>query len=413
MGRIFKSLTDVESALERFSSYIPSMGSERLPLKDASGRILREDIYSPMDIPPFHRAAFDGYAVRSVDTFGASRNNPITLKVIGTIRPGDQEQYDLGEMEAVEIATGAYLPNGADAIVPLEYSKRVGEFVEILKQVSPGTNVDRKGSDVEKGKLVLESGTYLGPFELLILSSLNITHVRVAKLPKVSVISTGNELVELGSELRMGQIVNSNAYMISSLLKGLAEVKHRGIARDDESSLKSLISESLEDDLIVTIAGTSVGKKDLVPKVVEDIGGKVIVHGLSIMPGKPTLLAVIGKTPLIGLPGMPVSASVSAIEVLIPIIAKMLKIKGKIVWPRVRAKLLRRIASRPGVRHYVRVKLSKNDEEILATPIRISGSGIISSLIKADGFVIVPEDVEGYEEGQEVQVLIYKRWLDL
>ncbi len=413
MSRIFKSLTSVENALEMFSSYLPSMATEELPLKDVSGRILREDIYSPMDIPPFHRAAFDGYAVRSADTFGASRNNPITLKVIGTIRPGDQEQYELGELEAVEIATGAYLPNGADAIVPLEYSRRVGEFVEIMKQVSPGANVDRKGSDVEKGTLILKSGTYLGPFEILLLSSLNITNVKVAKLPKVSVISTGNELVELGSELKMGQIVNSNAYMVSSLLHGLAEVKYRGIARDDESSLKSLISESLEDDLIVTLAGTSVGKKDLVPKIVEDMGGRIIVHGLSIMPGKPTLLAIIGKTPLVGLPGMPVSASISAMEVLLPVVAKMIGVRGEIVWPRVRARLLRRIASRPGVRHYVRVKISRNNGEVTATPIRVSGSGIISSLIKADGFVIVPEDVEGYEEGQEVQVLIYRRWLEL
>ncbi len=413
MSRIFKSLTSVENALEKFSSYIPSMTAEELPLKDALDRVLKEDVYSPMDIPPFHRAAFDGYAVRSEDTFGASRNSPITLKVIGVIRPGDQEQYSLGEMEAVEIATGAYLPSGADAIVPLEYTKRIGEFVEVIKQVSPGANIDRKGSDIEKGELVLKSGTYLGPFEMLLLSSLNITRVKVAKLPRVSVISTGNELVELGSELKMGQIVNSNVYMVSSLLHGLAEVRYRGIARDDESSLKSLISESLNDDLIVTLAGTSVGKKDLVPKVVEDMGGSIIIHGLSIMPGKPTLLATIGKTPLIGLPGMPVSASVSAMEILLPIIAKMLGVRGKIIWPRVKARLLRRIASRPGVRHYVRVKLSKQNGELTAAPVRIGGSGIISSLIKADGFVIVPEDVEGYEEGQEVQVLVYRRWLEL
>ncbi len=413
MSRIFKSLTSAENALEKFSGYIPSIAAEELPLKDALGRVLREDIHSPMDIPPFHRAAFDGYAVRSVDTFGASRNNPITLKVIGVIRPGDQEQYNLGELETVEIATGAYLPNRADAIVPLEYSKRVGEFVEVIKQVSPGANIDRKGSDIEKGTLVLKSGTYLGPFEMLLLSSLNITHVRVAKLPRISVISTGNELVELGSKLKMGQIINSNMYMVSSLLNGLAEVIYRGIARDDESSLKSLISESLEDDLIVTLAGTSVGKKDLVPKVVEDVGGIIIVHGLSIMPGKPTLIAIIGETPLVGLPGMPVSTSVSAIEILLPIVSKMLGIRGEIVWPKIRAKLSRRIASRPGVRHYVRVKLSKNNGEVIATPVRVSGSGIISSLIKADGFVIVPENVEGYEEGQEVQVLVYRRWLEL
>ncbi len=413
MSRIFKSLVPVEEALERFFRYVPSMPAEEVPLEKALGRVLADDIRSPIDIPPFHRAAFDGYAVKSKDTFGASQSNPITLKVIGTLRPGDDKSYTLGEMEAVEIATGAYLPEGADAVIPLEYTKKMDQFVEIIRQVSPGANVDRKGSDVRVGDLVLRAGTYIGPFEMLMLSSLNITGVKVAKRPQVSIISTGNELVELGSDLKRGQIVNSNRYMISSLISELAEARYRGIARDEENRLESLIAEGTKDDIIVTIAGTSVGKRDLVPKVVESMGGKVIVHGLSIMPGKPTLLAVVGDTPLIGLPGSPVSAAVAGIEILIPALARMLGLRGKFVWPKIRARLSKRIPSRPGVRHYVRVSLSRMGEEVIADPVRVSGSGIISSLTKADGFVVVPEDTEGYEEGQVVEVLVYRRWLEL
>ncbi len=413
MTRIFKRLTPVEQALSTYLEYLHPTSSEEVDLGEARGRVLAEDVISPIDVPPFHRAAFDGYAVRSSDTFGASASNPVVLKVVGRLRPGDESEIEVNEGEAVEIATGAYLPEGADAVVPLEFSRRSGDHVEVIRQVPPGANVDRKGSDVMRGQTVLTEGTVIGPFEMLLLASLNVTRVRVFRKPVVSIISTGSELVELGSELGRGKIVNSNRYALESLISDLAVPRYLGIARDDEGELGEMVKRGLGGDLIVTIAGTSVGERDLVPTIVRSLGGEILFHGLSIMPGKPTLLALIDETPLIGLPGSPVAAMVAAIEVLLPVLARLSGVNGVLQWPRVRARLDRRIASRPGVRHYVRVKLRRENGLLMATPVRVSGSGIISSLTQADGFVIVPEDVEGYEAGAEVDVMVYRRWLRL
>ena len=413
MTRIFKRLTPVEQALSTYLEYLHPTSSEEVDLGEARGRVLAEDVISPIDVPPFHRAAFDGYAVRSSDTFGASASNPVVLKVVGRLRPGDESEIEVNEGEAVEIATGAYLPEGADAVVPLEFSRRSGDHVEVIKQVPPGANVDRKGSDVMRGQTVLTEGTVIGSFEMLLLASLNVTRVRVFRKPVVSIISTGSELVELGSELGRGKIVNSNRYALESLISDLAVPRYLGIARDDEDELGEMVKRGLDGDLIVTIAGTSVGERDLVPTIVRSLGGEILFHGLSIMPGKPTLLALIDETPLIGLPGSPVAAMVAAIEVLLPVLARLSGVNGVLQWPRVRARLDRRIASRPGVRHYVRVKLRRENGLLMATPVRVSGSGIISSLTQADGFVIVPEDVEGYEAGAEVDVMVYRRWLRL
>ncbi len=413
MTRIFKRLTPVEQALSTYLEYLHPTSSEEVDLGEARGRVLAEDVISPIDVPPFHRAAFDGYAVRSSDTFGASASNPVVLKVVGRLRPGDESEIEVNEGEAVEIATGAYLPEGADAVVPLEFSRRSGDHVEVIRQVPPGANVDRKGSDVMRGQTVLTEGTVIGPFEMLLLASLNVTRVRVFRKPVVSIISTGSELVELGSELGRGKIVNSNRYALESLISDLAVPRYLGIARDDEGELGEMVKRGLDGDLIVTIAGTSVGERDLVPTIVRSLGGEILFHGLSIMPGKPTLLALIDETPLIGLPGSPVAAMVAAIEVLLPVLARLSGVNGVLQWPRVRARLDRRIASRPGVRHYVRVKLRRENGLLMATPVRVSGSGIISSLTQADGFVIVPEDVEGYEAGAEVDVMVYRRWLRL
>ncbi len=413
MTRIFKRLTPVEHALSIYLTYLHPTSPEEVALSEAKNRVLAEDVISPIDIPPFHRAAFDGYAVRSSDTFGASTSNPAVLRVIGELRPGDEKEVKIGEGEAVEIATGAYLPEGADAVVPLEFSRKSGDHVEIIKQVPPGANVDRKGSDVSRGQTVLANGTVIGPFEMLLLASLNLMKVKVFKRPVVSIISTGSELVELGSDLGRGKIVNSNRYAIESLISDLADPRYLGIARDDERELSRMIEKGMDGDLIVTIAGTSVGERDLVPRIVRSLGGEILFHGLSIMPGKPTLLAMINETPLVGLPGSPVAAMVAAMEVLLPILARLSGVKGSLLWPKVRARLDRRIASRPGVRHYVRVKLKRDDGTLLAAPVRVGGSGIISSLTQADGFVVVPEEREGYEAGTEVDVLVYRRWLEL
>jgi molybdopterin molybdotransferase len=413
MSKLFDRLSKVDEAISKISTYISNLPSEIVSTERALGRVLAEDIVSPTDLPPYDRVAFDGYAVRSESTFGASPDNPIVLRVIGSSSPGEECGFEIESMEAVEVATGAPLPKGADSVVPLEYSRRVGEYVEILKQVAPGANVDRAGSDIRKGEVLIKKGTFLGPFEILAISSLNITQVRVVRKPRVCIIASGDELVELGSELKRGKVVNSNVFGIRAIIGELAETRYLGIARDEPDSIKRLIGACDDCDIILTIAGSSVGSKDYLYDVIKSMGGEILVRGLSIMPGKPTVLATLGGKLLVGIPGYPVSAMVATSEVLLPIIQRLLGIRGVEVKARVRAKLSQRVPSSPGVRHYVRVKLNKRGDSYIATPVRIGGAGIVSSLLRSDGFLVVPEEVEGYEEGDEVDVIVYKRWLDL
>ncbi|MCS7103121.1 MAG: molybdopterin molybdotransferase MoeA [Candidatus Korarchaeum sp.] len=413
MSKLFSKLTRVEDALSVISSYLEPLPSERVSTHEALGRVLAEDLFSHMDMPPYDRVAFDGYAVRAEDTFGASKDNPVLLRLRGTSFPGEEFEGELANMEAVEVGTGVPLPRGADAVVPLEHTRREGDYVEVMRQVAPGANVDRAGSDLRAGDLVLKRGTYLGPFELLAIASLNIVEVPVVRKPRICLIASGNELIELGSELKRGKVVNSNVLGVKSLIEELADVKYLGICRDELESLRSCLSACMDCDLIVTIAGSSVGERDYLQEAISSLDGVILVRGLSIMPGRPTLLAIINGKPLIGLPGYPVSAMVSTIEVLLPIIHKLLGIRGYPARTVIRAKLSQRVPSSAGVRHYVRVKLLKGDEGYEAVPVRVGGAGIVSSLVRADGFLVIPEEVEGYEEGTYVDVIVYRRWLDL
>ncbi|RDD53502.1 MAG: molybdopterin molybdenumtransferase MoeA [Candidatus Korarchaeota archaeon NZ13-K] len=413
MSRLFKELRRVEDALSIVYRYIEPLPSERVSTDEALGRVLAEDVISPMDIPPYDRVAFDGYAVRAEDTFGASQDNPVVLKIRGTSFPGEEFEGEISAMEAVEVSTGAPLPKGADAVVPLEHSRRLGDHVEILKQVAPGANVDRAGSDLRAGDLVLRKGTQVGPFELLALASLNVTEVSVIRRPMVCLIAIGNELVELGSELRRGSVVNSNVLGVRALIEELADVRYLGICRDDVYSLRDRLSSCSDCDIIVTIAGSSVGERDYLKDAIELMGGSILVRGLSMMPGRPTSLAIVNGKILVGLPGYPVSAMIATMEVLLPILQKLSGIEGHPVRTSVRARLSKRVPSSPGVRHYVRVKLMREGGEYRALPVRIGGAGIVSSLVRSDGFLIVPEEVEGYEEGEYVDVIVHRRWLDI
>ena len=317
----------------------------------------------------------------------------------------------MGEMEAVRIATGAKLPDGANAVLALEDSKELGGYVEVYRQVSVGTNVDPPGSDFKKGEVFLERGRVISAFEILAIASQNLTEVEVWKRPKVGVLATGDELIEPGEPLQSGKVVSSNRFMIEGLLKDVADVRYIGIVKDDEAQLKNAIERaSNQFDALVTTAGTSVGKRDLIPKMLERLGGEVVVHGIAIMPGKPTLLGLLNEKPFVGLPGYPVSASVAVMEVLLPVVDKMAGISGRRIWSTVKAKLARRIPSRPGIRHYVRVRLSSSGEGYTAVPIRVTGSGIVSSLVKSQGMVIVPEEREGYEKGETVDVRLLRGW---
>ncbi len=402
----FKERMSVDLALRLFLEVeLKKVDSEYVSVFDACGRIISEDIIAKIDVPHFDRSAVDGYAVRAEDTFGASLTNPVILKLAGEVEIGEKP-CELKQGEAVKVSTGSALPKGANAVVMLEYAREFDENVEVYKPVTPWENVSKKGEDVKAGEVVLKKGEVLQPQDIGIISALGYSKVKVLKRVKVAVIATGNELVEVGEKPEVGKVVNSNSPMLCCAIKEFGcEPLYLGIARDDFGELLEKIRKAVEVADIVTITGgTSVGKKDIVPEVVKKLG-RLIVHGVAMKPGMPTGLGVIEGKPILLLPGFPVATLISFYTFFPEILARItgIKIVAK-KWSVVRAKLKRRIPSQPGVRTFARVLL----KEGLAEPIRTSGSGILTSMIRANGMVVVPEDKEGFEEGESVEVILIR-----
>ena len=267
-------------------------------LEDALNMVCAEDIFAPIDLPEFDRSAVDGYAVVAEDTFGSSPNNPVELKLIGKVhagmKPSDMPKVNRGE--AVEIYTGARLPEGANAVVMVEHTNKLGDSIEVLYPVSPYQNVSKKGEDYKKGELVIKKGTMIRPWHIAALAALNIPKVKVLRKPRFAVLSTGSELVEVGSELKEGNVVNSSKPMLKSLLKELGcEVLDLGTIPDDLEKIKESIKEGLRvADAVIITGGTSVGELDLVPEAINSLGKPgLVVHGIMMRPAKPTGFGVI------------------------------------------------------------------------------------------------------------------------
>ena len=401
----FKSRISTDKALNKMFSKLPTLGYEYVDIYSCAKRVLAEDVVAKIDIPPFDRAAVDGYAVKAEDTFGASQANPIILRVVGSVEIGENPNIVIKENEAVKIATGAPIPKGSNAVVMLEHVNVLNGDVEVLKPVTPYKNVSKKGEDVKRGELILKRGEVLQPQDSAILAALGYDKVKVYKRPTVAIISTGNELVEVGKELEFGKIYNSNSPMICNALaeEGFESV-YLGIARDNKKDIEKKLINALKYDVIIFIGGTSVGERDLVPEVVERYG-EIVFHGVSIKPGMPVAFATVNGKPVFMLPGFPVATYVSFYTFVIPALYRMMN--TRIIarkWSRVKGILQTRVSSEIGVRGFVRVLW----EDGKVYPIRISGSGIISSLIRANALLIIPEDKEGYDEGEEVEVILIR-----
>lgn len=403
----FKERLPIDLALKKFFEEVKlkGVGSEVVSIFEACGRMLAEDVVARIDVPHFDRSAVDGYAVRAEDTFGASITNPLTLKLVGEIEVGEKPGR-LEQGEAAKVSTGSALPKGADAVVMLEYTKELDGKVEIYKAVTPWENVSRKGEDVKAGEVVLRRGEIIQPQDVGIISALGYSEVRVLKKPKVAVIVTGNELVEVGTKPEVGQIVNSNGPMLCCAIREFnCEPIYLGIAKDDFDELIEKIERAIElADIVILSGGTSVGKRDLVPEVVNKLG-RLIVHGIAMKPGMPTGLGVIDGKPILLLPGFPVATLISFYTFFPEILAEITRIR--IVarkWSVIKAKLVRRIPSQAGVRTFTRVIVEGNKVK----PIRTSGSGVLTSMIKANGMVVIPEDREGIEEGNDVEVILIR-----
>ncbi|MFA4669386.1 molybdopterin-binding protein [Pyrococcus kukulkanii] len=397
----FLKVIPLEEALKVVLSFKLPVKVEEVDLANALGRIVAEDVYSPTDVPPFDRATVDGYAVRAEDTFMASEASPVKLKVVGEVHAGEVPSIELGKGETVYISTGAMLPKNADAVIQFEDVERVNDEIIIQKPAYPGLGVMKKGADIEKGKLLIKKGTKLTFKETALLSAVGIHKVRVFKRPRVAVISTGNEVVLPGQELKPGQIYDINGRAITDAVNELGgEGIFIGIAQDNRDSLKELIERAIEvGDLIILSGGASGGMRDLTASVIEELG-EVKVHGIAIQPGKPTIIGIVKGKPIFGLPGYPTSCLTNFTLLIAPLLLKSLGREGKV--KKVKAKLKHKVFSVKGRRQFLPVKLEGN----IAVPI-LKGSGAVTSFIDADGFIEIPENVESLDEGEEVEVTLF------
>jgi len=395
----FKEVTRVAAAQERLLDAVtPVESTQSLPLLSADGRVLAEPVAAARNVPHYPRAAMDGYAVRAQDTFGASSRSPAVL------REREREESVAPEA-ATPVHTGSELPDGADAVVMVEETERVAGEVEVFDAVGEGENVAPPGEDVEAGQPLYDAGHQLRPSDVGLLKSTGVTEVDCYDRPSVGVVPTGEELVQANPE--PGEIIETNGLTVSRLVERWGgAATYRDVVTDDAAALRAAIQRDLTKDLVVTTGGSSVGERDLIPDVVDELG-ELLVHGVALKPGHPCALGVVEGTPVLMLPGYPVACIVNAVQFLRP----ALKAAGRMPrepFPTVEARLTRKIASSPGERTFVRVSLAESDgdaaPDLDATPTRASGSGVLSSVALADGWVVVEEDSEGIAESAIVTV---------
>lgn len=414
--RIFRTLLSVDDALERLSRhYTPRpKGVEAVPLAAASGRVLARHIEAEIDVPPFDRATMDGFAVQAEDTYSAEEDRAVTLRVVGSIGAGDQPDLSLTAGAAVEISTGAPIPSGANAVVMVEYTWREDASVHIYRPVTPGENVMGAGYDIMAGELVLRDGALLTPRETGLLSSLGVTEVEVYRRPRVAVLSTGNEVVEPGTPLRYGQIYDINVRTISdSVAEHGGLVEFLGIVRDDPDALQATLREAIRGhDLVIASGGTSAGVGDLLHRVINDLGEPgILVHGVSMKPGKPLIIALVDDTPFFGLPGYPTSALMSFAIFVKPTLRRMAGLPAHHEGKAVSAKIAQRIHAAGGRREYKPVNLVRTATgDYVAYPVP-SGSGAITTLAEADGYVVIPAHRTFLDDDEAVEVQLLSPWI--
>lgn len=388
----------------------PRVETELVATAGALGRVTAEEIRSPEDLPAFPRSSMDGYSVRARDTFGASEGLPAYLEVVGEVPMGHAPAVSLGPGQAARAYTGGMLARGADAVVIVENTQQVGEAaIEVVRPVAPGENVIQVGEDVRRGELVLPSGHVVRPQDIGGLLALGVTRLRVGCRPRVAIVSTGDELVPPEAAPGPGQIRDINTYTISALVAQCGGIPLPvALVRDDYEAQRSAAVEALrEGDILVFSAGSSVSARDMTASVINSLGSPgVLVHGISLKPGKPTIVGVVNGVPAFGLPGNPVSAMVVFDLLVRPTIYLLSGCEKPPEPPTTRARLLRDIASVAGREDYVQVRLIHQNGEVCAEPV-FGKSNLIYTLIRADGVVKVPLDRGGLYAGEQVVVRLY------
>jgi molybdopterin molybdotransferase len=406
----FFKVLDIEQVLDLLPQFHP-VTVEEVALEAAAGRILAEDLFAAENLPVFARTTVDGYALRAASTFGASESSPALLQLTGAVAMGETARMRVASGEAVRIATGGMLPAGADSVVMLEHAETLDDSaIEVFRSVAPGQNLIAAGEDFEKGARIAARGQRLRPQDAGVLAAFGRTQVRVFRRPVVGIISTGDEIVPIGTVPGPAQVRDVNSYTLAGLVAETGAVPQSwGIVKDDFPSLHAACARALEGcDMLLISGGSSVGARDYTVEVISAFAGaEILVHGIAISPGKPTILARIGPKVLWGLPGHVVSSMIVFTRIVRPFLRHMggmdAACAADITVP---ARLSRNVASAQGRTDFIRVRLIRREAEMWAEPV-LGKSGLLNTMIKADGIIEIGKNVEGLDEGTRVEVMLF------
>jgi len=425
----FFNVKTSEELINELYSLVKTLDSEIIEIEPALGRVLAADVPSPVNLPDFNRSIMDGFAARARDTFGASASLPAYLKVTGEVFMGEATTLKVASGEAIKIATGGMLPENADAVVMVEdtdYEMTEQQMspttppggsdfqndilIEVTRAVAPGDNIVRIGEDVRKEQIILQKGHQLRPQDIGALAGVGILEVAVYRQPTVALIPTGDEIIPPTETPKPGQIRDINSYSLAGLVQQTVGIPIRfDLVPDNHTALQTSVREALEkSDVVLISGGSSVGTRDVTLDVIADVdGAQILAHGVSIRPGKPVIVAVVGNKYLFGMPGNPVSAMVVFERFVKPLLQWLSGLQQpQWIVRSVNAKLSTNFSSDPGREDYVRVKLIETEDGLIAEPV-LGKSALISTMVKADGAVKIPIGVEGLEAGEEVTVFIF------
>ncbi len=397
-------MISVEDALHKILDVFVPLGQEKVNILSSLGRVIGEDIYASRNIPPRDNSAMDGYAVRWEDTRGASRGKPVVLNVIEDIPAGAIPQKSIGKGESSRIMTGAPVPDGANAIVRVEDTAKHGRRVDVFVQAKRGQDIRLAGEDVRDGELVIARGDVIRPAEIGMLASLGRSFIMVYQRPIVAVLATGDELVDIDDNPNPWQIVSSNSYSLAAQIIDSGGIPLQiGIAKDTREDLVSKFKAALRADVIVSSGGVSVGDYDLVKDVMKEVGNKMQFWRVAMRPGRPLAFGSMGGVPMFGLPGNPVSSMVSFEQFVRPSILKMMGHKN-LFRRTVKATIREDITKKKGAKHFIRARVEYKNGRFMVTSTGDQGSGILKSMVRANGLIVLPENSTSAKKGDEVAV---------
>jgi len=399
----------VDEALDKILSHIQPLGLEKVSLLESLGRVIREDVFAKRNIPPLDNSAMDGYALRSEDVQKTSQNHPIRLEVIEDLPAGFISTKEIEKGKAIRIMTGAPIPKGADTVIPVEETKKEDGFVLIFKAAALAENIRRSGEDVKKGDRVISKGDTIRPAEVGMLASVGRSFVSVYQRPLVAILCTGDELVDVDGDLNEVKIISSNSYTLAAQVKDCGAIPLQlGIAKDRKEEIEERLRQGIRADVLISSAGISVGDYDFVKDVMKNLGMEMVFWKVAMRPGQPLAFGTIGEKPVFGLPGNPVSSMISFEQFVRPSLLKMMG-RRQLFRPVIQAILKEEIKKIPGRRYFIRGSVSFEKDQYFVTTTGEQGSGILRSMVRANGLIVIPEDQEMVRAGEKVKVQLLDR----